>query len=299
MNILIPALDEERTIGKVIAAIPRKQIQALGYEPRVLVVDGNSQDATRRIAAARGAEIIVQAGYGKGRALAQVHAVLGKELAETPRTAATRNHFVVLDADGTYPPERIAHLVAMLDSGYDFVLGSRFRGQLEDGAMTELNRFGNFLLTRLFRLLTRVRVTDSCTGMYAFNEDVFRRLSFEAPGFDVEADIFVSATMMGARIAEFPVRYGRRVTSPKLIPMRSGVRIAWRMFLRRLRRDEDHAPISIRPHPPVHPFVAWAYALARDRGSRSAPSIRVTSNHTVSRNPVSQLVVARNPEQKQ
>jgi hypothetical protein len=127
-----------------------------------------------------------------------------------------------------------------------------------------LNRLGNHSLTWLFRLFTGIEVTDVCTGLYAFNERVLRNLSLQAEGFDVEADIFTSAFLMDARFAEVPVDYGRRVGKPKLIPMRSGLRIGRRMFIRRVQGLDGRAPLPEVPALPAHPSIVWDERV-RDR----------------------------------
>lgn len=255
--IILPALNEAQTIGHVIRRIPRKSLRVMGYSPRVLVVDGRSTDPTLAIASAKGAEIVMQDGRGKGDALRQVHEALLAEARRREAPAPRLRRYVVLDADGTYPPETITDLVAALDSGYDLVLGSRFLGIIHPGAMTRLNRIGNRFLTRIFRILNRVDLTDVCTGMYALNERVFENLSLRADGFDVEADLFTAASLMNARFGEVPVDYRRRVGAPKLIPLRSGLRIGWRMFVRRVQGLDGRPPLSVAPRRPLHPFIAW------------------------------------------
>lgn len=259
--IIIPALNEARTIGRVIHRIPRESLALLGYTPRLLVADGNSVDATFLIAARRGAEVVVQKGQGKGNALREVHERLLGEARDSEGRGRRPRHYVVLDADCTYPPETIADLVAALDSGYDVVLASRFLGFIHPGAMTSLNRLGNGLLTRLFRLLNGIDLTDACTGMYAFNERVFRNLSLEADGFDVEADLFSAAALMHARFAEVPVDYGRRDGKPNLTPLHDGPRIGLRMITRRLRKEGRPVVLPERASQAPHPFLAWTNRL--------------------------------------
>ena len=101
--------------------------------------------------------------------------------------------------------------------------------------MSPLNRMGNRVLSALARLLFRVSVTDVCTGMWAFTADTLRQISLEASGFDLEADLFGSAALEDARITELPIDYGARIGPPKLIPIRTGLRIALRLFSRRLK----------------------------------------------------------------
>lgn len=281
--IIIPALNEATTIGRVIRRISRESPRILGYTPRVLVVDGSSVDATLRIAKSRGAEIVVQAGKGKGNALRQVCDYLqddewhGGGLMREPR------HYVGLDADCTYPPETIADLIAALDSGYDVVLASRFMGMIHPGAMTELNRFGNRALTQLFGFLNGVDLSDVCTGMYAFNERVFRNLKLQADRFDVEAELFTFAHMMNALFAEVPFDYSRRVGKPKLRPLRAGIQIGIRMFVGRTRRPEGSAALPESGPPAPHPFIAWLGTL-RD------PSVPRRSGAPLSRSILNQFL---------
>jgi glycosyltransferase involved in cell wall biosynthesis len=268
VTIIIPALNEERTIGRVIRRIPRESLRVLGYSPRVLVADGNSVDATLKIARARGAHTIGQKGKGKGDALREVHEFLLEDAWDSQGRVRRPRYYVVIDADGTYPPEVITDLVATLDSGYDVVLASRFLGFIHPGAMSRLNRMGNRVLTRLFRLLNGVDLTDICTGMYAFNERVLRNMSLQADGFDVEADLFTCAALMNARFAEVPVDYSRRVGKPKLTPLQAGVRIGLRMFIRRMRREGGQVVLPRRPSRTPHAFIAWAERLRDPHESR-------------------------------
>ena len=233
--IILPALNEAKTVGTVIQRIPLARLRGDGLVPRVLVVDGKSVDATCDVARLHGAEIVAQVGRGKGNAIRQVHQALKEEAAHAPRALAVPRYFVVLDADATYPPERIPDLVEKLASGANLVLASRLNGTMESGAMTNLNRLGNSLLTGMFRLLNGVAVSDACTGMYGFDEEVFHSLDLKADGFDVEADIFSSACLAGARIDEVEIHYGRRDGTPRLTPLRAGIRIAIRIFLRRIQ----------------------------------------------------------------
>lgn len=236
--ILLPSLNEERAIGSVIDRIPWSQLRRLDYEVRVWVVDGRSTDATLEIAARRGAEIFVQQGVGKGNGMRQAFEHFlshgGRD-----READSRGFVVMLDADGTYPPEMIPGFAAALEEGVDIVMGSRFLGHIEDGAITELNRIGNRLLSRFARLLYGVPVTDVCTGMWGFRTEFLRRFGLAARGFDLEADIFASACRLNARISELPIMYHRRVGQPKLIPLRTGLLIAWRLLISRLQ-DPNH-----------------------------------------------------------
>jgi len=234
-------LDEEMAVGEVIDRIPRDALERRGYRVAVWVVDGHSGDTTREIAMRKQVAIFVQAGDGKGNGMAQAFRYLS---GATGRSHAEefggRSFYFMLDSDGTYSPEDIPNFLDALESGSDLVLGSRFRGHIEDGAVTKLNRIGNFILNAIARFLYRVPVTDVCTGMWGFNEELVRKLSFAAQGFDLEADMFASACNLGARFAEVPIDYAVRTGEPKLIPYEAGLRIAWRLIKGRLTGWKPH-----------------------------------------------------------
>jgi dolichol-phosphate hexosyltransferase len=232
--IFLPALNEERSIGEVLERIPRAQLEAAGYGVSVWVVDGNSTDRTLEVVRDRGASVFVQRGRGKGAGMRQAfhHLLATRDLADGG--SRDLEFFLMLDADGTYPPEAVPEFVEALARGNDVVLGSRFRGQMAEGAMTPLNAIGNRILSRIARLLYRVHVSDVCTGMWGFNADTLRRIPIRAGGFDLEADLFGSACLSRARIAELPINYGVRTGPSRMLPLRSGLKIAWRLITCRL-----------------------------------------------------------------
>lgn len=235
-------MNEAKAIGSVIDRIPRQHLERMGYEVDVWVVDGKSRDATLEVASAKGAKAFVQDGQGKGTGMRQAFEHLftaDEEGADNP--LPKKDFLLMLDADGTYPPEHIPRIVKALEEGNDFVLGSRFRGQIEEGALPEFNRIGNRMLTAFARTIYRVPVSDVCTGMWGFRGDSLRRLGLTADGFDLEADIFATAAHMGAKLAEVPINYGRRVGKPKMVPLRTGLLIAWRLFMRWLNRPDSRA----------------------------------------------------------
>ncbi len=232
--IFLPALNEEHGIGPVMDRIPRAELEAAGYSVSVWVVDGNSTDRTLQVGRDRGANVLIQEGRGKGNAMRQAFDHVLRTRDQGNGESFDREFYLMLDADGTYPPEAVPEFVEALASGNDVVHGSRFRGRMADGAMTPLNRIGNRMLSTLARLLYGVSVTDVCTGMWGFSAKALRQIRLEATGFDLEADVFGSACLSRARSHELPVDYAARIGPPKLIPLRSGLQIALRLLTRRL-----------------------------------------------------------------
>ena len=204
VSIILPALNEELTIGRVIDEIPKEALQKLGYRVEVVVVDNNSNDGTARVAKERGAKVIVEPVRGKGKAIRK-----GFE--------SVRGDFVfMLDADYTYPATYIPQMLGVLQGGYDVVIGSRLKGKLSQGAMSNMNLVGNRLLALVASLLYGKKISDLCTGYWGFTRKAVKNLDLDAKGFEIEAAIFASLARKGYRIVEVPVQYRRRATPSKL-----------------------------------------------------------------------------------
>jgi dolichol-phosphate mannosyltransferase len=221
ISVILPALDEEMTIGRVIDGLPVKPLNEKGYDIDIMVVDGHSTDNTQKIALAKGARLILQEGRGKG---------LGMKAAFN---AAYGKYLFMMDSDGTYPSYHILEMLPLLESGnYDIVLGSRLSGRIMPGAMSNVNYYGNKFLTGTANLLfpNGHKVTDLCTGMWGFTDDVVSKLSIDAKHFDVEAEMYAKCVKMGCRIGEIPIEYRKRVTPSKLSSMKHGISIAKRLL---------------------------------------------------------------------
>jgi glycosyltransferase involved in cell wall biosynthesis len=246
--VMIPALNEERSIGKVIDDIPRKELMSRGYEVRVVVVDGQSTDRTLAIAREKGAYVLVQKGRGKGLGVRQAIAlcdpreVVPKVLALTGGLCAKfsdlasmldAKYMVMIDADGTYPPRYIPDVISALEAGADVVMGSRFKGNIAEGAMTPLNHFGNIVLSDIATLLYQHPCTDLCTGMWGFNSHALRTLELDSKHFELEAEMFAETVKKGLRLEEIPINYLPRAGETKLVPLKAGVTIMTKLLERR------------------------------------------------------------------
>ena len=210
--VVIPTLNEEHSIGKVIDSVPVADLLKNGLKTAVYVIDGRSTDTTREIAVKKGATIILEERKGKGLAV------------QTAFKAITADYAIMVDGDDTYPIEMATEIIRLLKE-YDVVIGSRLKGFIEPGAMSKLNVLGNTLLTLLARALFSINVTDVCTGLWGYRGDVIRRLELEAQGFDIEADMYSECARKGLSIAEIPIRYRARADQAKLSSLRDGLRI--------------------------------------------------------------------------
>ena len=226
--VVIPTLNEERSIGKVIDDVPVADLLTKGLETAVYVIDGRSSDNTREIAVEKGATIILEERQGKGSAI------------QTAFKSISADYAIMVDGDDTYPIEMATEMTRLLKN-YDVVIGSRLKGTIEPGAMTKLNVVGNVLLSLLAWALFGARISDVCTGFWAYRSDAIRRLELAAHGFEIEADMFAECARNGLRIAELPITYRARADRPKLSSLRDGVRIGLFLCRRRLQRTQGNS----------------------------------------------------------
>ena len=221
--IVLPALNEEEHIAKVIAEIPRAELEERGYTVRVLVVDNYSTDKTGKVAGENGAEVITEARRGKGNAV------------RTGFQQAKADFVFILDADYTYPGSFIPEMLDVLLDGYDVVIGSRLKGSRAKGSISRMNIVGNHLLTSMATVLYFHRISDLCTGYWGFKGEVVPKLRLSAAGFELEADLFTQVVKRGYRLGEVPIYYRRRGTPTKLNSIKSGFRIALKLLANRFR----------------------------------------------------------------
>ena len=195
----MPALNEELSIGRVIADIP------LGLAATVIVVDNGSTDATVRVAQQAGALVVHEPRRGYGAAcLAGISA------------AGACDIFVFLDGDYSDYPEQMPLLVEPIASGLaDFVIGSRMAGGRNAGVIPAQARFGNRLACALMHCIHGFRYSDlgpfraiSAAALYALD---MRDTNY---GWTIEMQI--KAVKRGLRIMEVPVNYRSRIGCSKI-----------------------------------------------------------------------------------
>lgn len=195
---IIPALNEEHSIEKVLAAIP-------AWVDDVIVVDNGSTDATAARAQAMGARVVSEPLRGYGAACLR-------------GISALRDSGVVvfLDADFSDYPEEMDRLVDGIVAGeVDFALGSRVAEGNPQDALTPQQRVGNFAACALIRLLWRVPYTD--LGPFrAIGRQALERLEMRDRGFGWTVEMQIKVAQQGLRIREVPTRYRRRIGHSKI-----------------------------------------------------------------------------------
>jgi glycosyltransferase involved in cell wall biosynthesis len=205
--LIIPALDEEHAIGALLEAVDRTVVRD------VIVGDNGSRDATGEVARSRGAQVMRIEERGYGAACAGALAVLADDV----------DIVLFMDADGSDDPAEIPLVLEPVLSGRaDLAIGSRVLGVVERGALTPQQRFGNWLATRLVALLYGHRYTD--LGPFrAIRRDLLDRIGMRDRRYGWTVEMQVRALQLGARVAEVPVRYRRRVGKSKISGTVSGV----------------------------------------------------------------------------
>jgi glycosyltransferase involved in cell wall biosynthesis len=221
-------MNEEEGIGPVIEEIPRKELEREGYEVEVIVVDGESVDRTRDIAAAKGARVVIEPRRGYGRAY------------KTGFERATGDIIVTGDADTTYPFSEMVEYVKLLEQEkLDFITTNRF-GVLEEGAMSLKHRFGNWVLTTATRALFLVNIRDSQSGMWIFRRSILPQLKLASDGMPFSEELKIEAfKQKDLKCREIPIHYRVRVGEVKLSSWKDGWRNLSFLFRKRFGLVDD------------------------------------------------------------
>ena len=211
ISVILPALNEETTIGICIGKI-QQIFRSMGIRGEIIVSD-SSTDATPEIAQSMGAIIVhpEHRGYGYAYLEAFRHA---------------RGRYIVIgDADNTYDFLELPLLIRKLDEGADLVIGSRFKGEILDGAMIPLHRYiGNPLLTWVLNKVFGTDFSDTHSGFRAIRADSLKRLNLQSWGMEFASEMLIKASREGLTITEVPITYHPRGTPSKLSSYSDGWR---------------------------------------------------------------------------
>jgi glycosyltransferase involved in cell wall biosynthesis len=208
VKIVIPALNEAEAIAGVVNAV-KSQVND------VIVVDNGSTDDTAEVAKAAGATVVSVPVPGYGRAcLAGIDA------------AGACDIIVFMDGDAADDPDDLQNLLNPIRTGkVAFTLGSRLIGDVEEGALTLPQRFGNSLACFLMRLIWKSRFTD--LGPFrAIRRDALEKLNMQAPTFGWTVEMQTRILKHGVSYKEVPVRYKKRIGTSKISGTAKGVILA-------------------------------------------------------------------------
>jgi glycosyltransferase involved in cell wall biosynthesis len=204
ISVVIPCLNEEEAVGTVVDQA-WQGIERSGRSGEVIVVDNGSTDGSAEIAAARGATVLLEPRRGYGRAYL------------TGIARARGEYLVMADADGTYPVDALSAFVDALESGSDLVLGSRFKGQIHEGAMPWSHRWiGNPILTGMLNRLFGIKVSDAHCGMRALRRSALPLLDLHSTGMEFASEMVFKAFRRNLAVSEVPIDYFPRTGESKL-----------------------------------------------------------------------------------
>ena len=220
--VLVPTKNEEQGIKGTIDDIKDR------ISPdKIIVVDAHSKDKTIGIAKEQGAEIMLQRGKGKG---AGIITFIEETQEYSPDTIV-----IMVDADSTYGLDNVKTQIPLTER-YGMLVGSRFKGKMEKGALTKFNRFGNTVFTLLTSLLFFKKVSDLTSGLRIFRMDALRKMELKVPGFDTETEMTAKCIKRGLGYKEFPCDYYKRSGKTNLHPIKDGWKILTRIIKERFSR---------------------------------------------------------------
>lgn len=234
MNIIItvPAYNEEKTIGELVKGV-KKALGNSSYKGRykVLVVDDGSRDNTANAAKKAGAIVY---SHPKNYGLAECFRTEIEKCLELKADV-----IVHIDADLQYRPEEIPKLLKEIKNGYDLVLGSRFRGKIEE--MPLIKRLGNIAFSNVVSQISGLDVSDAQTGFRAFTRKVAENVEITSNHTYTQEQI-IRAVKQKFRIKEVPIYFAKRNGKSRLVASTFGY--ATRAWINIIRTYRDYEPLK-------------------------------------------------------
>ena len=214
LTIVMPCLNEaetlERCIRKALAFLKDHDVRG-----EVLIGDNGSNDGSQEIARRCGARVVDVPERGYGAALFAA-------------SCAARSRFIIMgDSDDSYDFSALLPFLEKLRAGFELVVGNRFSGGIQPGAMPWKNRYiGNPALSGIGKLLFRCPVSDFHCGLRGYTLDAFRRMDLRTTGMEFASEMIIKATLLRLKIAEVPTTLSPdgRSRPPHLRPWRDGWR---------------------------------------------------------------------------
>lgn len=214
LTILMPCLNEEETL-EVCIKKAKTFLKENNVDGEVLIADNGSTDKSVEIAESNGARIVRVKDKGYGSALRG-----GSE-------AALGKYVIMGDADDSYDFLNLMPFLEKLREGYDLVMGNRFKGGIEKGAMPFLHRYlGNPVLSTIGRILYKSKIKDFHCGLRGYNRDSIHNLQLITTGMEYASEMVVQAELNNLKIIEIPTTLKKDGRSGK--PHLQSFRDGWR-----------------------------------------------------------------------
>lgn len=192
LTILMPCLNESRTL-KICIDKAQKFLADNNIDGEVLIADNGSTDGSQDIARNAGARVvdIEEKGYGSAL-IGGCNAALGK-------------YVIMGDSDDSYDFSNLMPFVEKLREGYELVMGNRFKGGIEKGAMPPLHKYlGNPVLSTIGRILYKSPIRDFHCGLRGYNKESIQKLNLHTTGMEYASEMVVQATLHELKICEVP-----------------------------------------------------------------------------------------------
>ncbi len=195
VSIIIPCLNEERTVGLCIENA-QKGLSSIKENGEIIIIDNGSTDTSADIAKKLGARVTFESKRGYGSSLRR-------------GIKEARGKYVIMgDADDTYDFSKIKPFVEKLGKGNDLVMGTRLKGNIKPGAMPFLHRFiGNPFLTFILNLFFKGKISDAHCGLRAFRKEAIERLNLHSNGMEFASEMIIKALINKLKIDEIPIEY--------------------------------------------------------------------------------------------
>jgi glycosyltransferase involved in cell wall biosynthesis len=214
VSVVIPCLNEANSVSLCIDKA-RRAFESSGLRGEVVVADNGSTDGSIRISEEHGARVVNVPQRGYGAAL-------------RAGIAAACGEFIVMgDADDSYDFSAVPQFVAKWREGYNVVMGNRFAGGVQPGAMPWHHKYiGNPGLTALLNLFFRTGIRDSHCGMRGFSKAIYQQMDLRSTGMEFASEFIIKAAQLGANITEIPITLwpDKRGRAPHLRSFRDGWR---------------------------------------------------------------------------
>jgi glycosyltransferase involved in cell wall biosynthesis len=214
LSVVLPCLNESETVG-VCVRKARVALLANAIAGEVIVADNGSTDGSQDLARENGARVVSVVSKGYGNALREgIHAARGK-------------YVLMADSDDSYDLNHMPRFLEKLRSGADIVMGNRFDGGIEPGAMPFLHRYlGNPVLSAIGRLFFGAQCGDFHCGMRAFRREAVEAMDLRSTGMEFASEMIVKASLLGMKVAEVPTTLSPdgRSRSPHLRTWQDGWR---------------------------------------------------------------------------
>lgn len=214
LTILIPCLDEEKTLGICIKKA-RRFLEDNGVVGEVLIADNGSTDNSIKIAEEYGTRIVNVKTRGYGSAL-----INGSKEAKGKYT-------IMGDADDSYNFLELMPILEELRNGYDFVIGNRYKGKMEKGAMKCLHKYvGTPVISFIGRIKCNVKIEDFNCGLRGYDTQKVNALNCKCTGMEYATEMIIKAAKENLKIMEVPINFykDKRNKKPHLRPIRDGLR---------------------------------------------------------------------------